>query len=78
MRDRQRLQPAAGERHQVLLQWLDAERVFDLELGHFAVGAFRKHEETVVLAGEPRGDAAVRKFRIVEIAEHGFIGRDNS
>ena len=73
--DRQRLQAAVGKLDQVLLQRIDAERVLDLEVGELAVGPVGLDEELSVLAEEARTHAVIVEARIVEIAEHRFVGR---
>src|SRR5262245_45384313 len=72
--DRQRLQAAIGKLDEILLQRIDAERVFDLEGGKLAVGAVGLHEEFPVLAEEARTDAVIVEARIVEVAEHRRLG----
>lgn len=72
--ERQRLQAAVGECHQVLLQREDAEGVADLEVGDLAVGAGGAHHEAAALAQETGGRAALFEARIVEVAEHGGVG----
>src|SRR5271169_1708873 len=53
--DRQRLQASAGKCDQVLLQWIDAESVFDLEVRHLAVVSVGVDQELPVMAEEARG-----------------------
>ena len=69
----ERLEPAAGQRHEVLLQGVDAEGVGDLELGGLAVGAVGPNEELAVAAEERRRDAPVRDARLVEVAEDRLV-----
>ena len=73
--DRQRLQPAVGKLDQILLQRIDAERVLDLKRGELAVGPIGLDEELSILAEEARSHAVMIEARIVEIAEHRFVGR---
>ena len=73
--DRQRLQAAIGKLDQVLLQRIEAEGVLDLERGELAVGAVGLDEELAVLAEEARAHAVIVEARVVEIAEHRFLGR---
>ena len=73
--DRQRLQPAVGKFDQILLQRIEAERVFDLEGRKLAVGPVGLDQEFSVLAKEARSHAVIVEARIVEIAEHRFVGR---
>ena len=72
--DRQRLQPAVGELHQVLLQGIDAEGVFDLEGGEPSVRAIGLDQEFSILAEEAGSDAVIVEMRVAEVAEHGRIG----
>ncbi|MNQ46482.1 hypothetical protein D3C85_602970 [compost metagenome] len=64
------LQAAVGKFHQVLLQWLDAEGVADLELGELPVGTVGAHEEAPVAAKEARLDPCVVEGGVVEVAEY--------
>src|SRR3954447_5770147 len=72
--DRQRLQAAVRERDQVLLQRLDAEGVFHLERGELSIGSVGLDEEPAVLAEKAGWHAVVLKARIVEVAQHRFLG----
>ena len=53
----ERLEPAAGKRHEVLLEGLDAEGVGDLELAGLAVRTVGPNEELAVATEERRRDA---------------------
>src|SRR5206468_4364541 len=68
--DAERLQAAAGELDQILLQGVDAERVLDLEIGEASVGAVGADEETAVALEECGLDPFVSEFRAIEVAEH--------
>src|ERR1700750_1027177 len=68
--DRQRLDAAVGKFDQVLLQRIDAERVFDVENGELAVRAVGLDAKLSVLAEEARRHAEIREGRIVEVAAH--------
>ena len=57
--DRQRLNSAVGKFDQVLLQRIDAERVFHLERGELAVRPVGLDEELAVLAKEARFHAVI-------------------
>ena len=70
-----RLQPAAGELDQVLLQRRDAERVLDLVVGELAVGPVGADEELAVAPGEGRRHAGVLEGAVGEVAEHGALAR---
>ena len=73
--DRQRLQAPVGEFDQILLQRIDAEGVLRLERRQLAVRPVRLDHELAVLPEEPRLHAEMLEPRIVEIAEHGRLGR---
>jgi len=70
-RDRKRLYAAIGELDQILLQRIDAERVFHLEGRKLAIGAIRFDEEFAFLPEKAGMDAVMVETCIVEIAEHG-------
>src|SRR5262245_25026405 len=53
------LQAAIGKLNQILLQRIDAEGEFHLEIRKLAVGAVRLHEELTVLAKKARLHAEV-------------------
>ena len=72
--NRQRLQAAAGDRDQVLLQGVDAERVGDLEVGQFAVRPVGVDEVLAVAAEEARGRALVLERGAAEVAAHRLGG----
>ena len=55
----QGLETAAGKGHQVLLEWLVAEGVGDLELAHLAPRPLGPDQELAVAAIEAGGDAEV-------------------
>ena len=69
--DGQRLQPAAGQFDQVLLQGIDAERVGDLEIGQLAVGPVGADEIPVPLPEELRDHALVLEVHATEVTQHG-------
>ena len=73
--DRQCLNTTVGEFDEVLLQRIDAERVFHLEHGKLAVGTVGFDEEFSVLAEEARMHAVIIEACVVEIAEHRLVGR---
>src|SRR5262249_43796618 len=73
--DRERLQPAVGERDQILLQRVDPEGVFDLEGRGLAVGTVGLDHKFAVPPEEARADAVVVEARLVEIAEDGLLRR---
>ena len=62
---------AIREFNQILLQWINAEGVFNLEGQKLAVGAVGLDEEFVVLFEKARLDAEIVETGIIEIAEHG-------
>ncbi len=73
--DRERLQAFPRQFDQVLLQGMDPEGEFDLEIGEMAVGAVRIDEEPVVASEESRCDPAVGEADAAEIAEYRlFLG----
>ncbi len=74
-RDRERLQPAATEVDQVLLQRGHAEHVGDREVAQHAVGAVRAHDEAFAVAEERRRHVVVRERHLGEVAEHGRRAR---
>ena len=73
--ERQRLQAAVGKLDQILLQWLDAERVLDLKRHQPAVGPVGLDEKLPILAEEAGSHAVIVEGRIAEIAEHRFVVR---
>ena len=73
-RHRKRLQPAAGQFDQVLLERLEAEGVADLEVGKRAVWAIRSGDEPAVASEEGRGHAVAHMTGHVEVAQHVFRG----
>jgi len=66
----QRLPPAIGEQHQILLQGIEAEGLGDGELGLGAVRAIGPHDEAVAVAAEDGAAAPLRHAASVEGAEH--------
>ena len=73
--ERQRLQAAVGKLDQILLQWLDAERVLDFKRRQPAVGPIGLDEKLPILAEEARIARRNGRSRIAEIAEHRFVAR---
>src|SRR5262249_26108046 len=73
-RQAKRLEAPPRERNEVLLEWIDPERVGDLELGELAVGTVGADEVLPVAAEERRRDALLGDARLVEAAEDG-LGR---
>jgi hypothetical protein len=71
----QRLEPPAGEAHQILLQRGESEGVGDLVLGHLPGRALGPDEEAAVAAVEAGGDAEVLELGAVEVTEHGLLAR---
>ena len=69
---RQALQPAAGEMHQILLQGEMAEGVGHFVAHRFALRALRGHEVAAAFCFEGRGDAQVGKRGVVEVALDGL------
>src|SRR5262245_66600633 len=63
------LQPTTRHLDQVLLEWIDAECVADLEVGLLPVGPLGIHDEAVASPEERGGDAARLEPRAVESAE---------
>ena len=68
-RDRQCLNAPAGKVDQILLQWVNAERVADHVVVALAVGTLGVHDEPVAAANEGRRDAASLESRAIEAAE---------
>src|SRR5262245_56572282 len=73
--ERQRLQPAVGKLDEILLQRIDAEGVLHLEGGELAVRPVGLDQEFSVPAEEAGMHAVMVEARVVEIAEHGLVGR---
>ena len=73
--DGEGLQSSIGKFDQILLQRVEAERVLDLEHADLAVRPVGLDQELSVLAEESRTRPVVLKIRIVEVAEHRFLGR---
>ena len=71
-RDRQRLQAAAGERDQHLLQRLDAEHVGHVEVLELARGTRRGHAERIARAVDTLPDEQREVFLMREIANLPF------
>ena len=71
--ERQRLQASVGKLDQILLQWLDAERVLDFKRRQPAVGPVGFDEKLPILAEEAGSHAVMVDSRIAEIAEHRFV-----
>jgi hypothetical protein len=71
--DAERLQAAAGERDQILLQRIDAECVGDLVVVQGGVRTVGAHHEAAARAEEGGNDAKVLQRCIREIAEHGAL-----
>jgi hypothetical protein len=57
-----------------LLQWINAECVFDLECGELAVGAVGLDQEFPVLAEEAGARAVMIEARAIEVAGHRLVG----
>src|SRR5580704_3401284 len=72
--DTERLQTAAREPDQILLQRRDAESVIDSIVMQGAVGSVCVHEKSGAAAKKPRADAVVRQARAIEVAQYGRIG----
>src|SRR5262245_21099703 len=72
---RQGLYPSVGKLDEILLQWVDAERVLDLEDGERSIGSVGLDEELSVLAEETGVHAVIVEARLVEIAEDRLLGR---
>ena len=72
-RQAQRLQPAAGEFDQVLLQGRDPEGVFHLVFLQLAVRPLGPDHELPVLPEEGRGHSIMGSLGVIEIAEDGPV-----
>src|SRR5689334_10731186 len=68
--DAERLQASAGHRDQVLLKWIDAERIFYFVVVEATVGAVGAHHEARPLPKEGRSDRVVGEVHVIEGAEH--------
>jgi hypothetical protein len=68
--DRQRLQPAIGKLDEILLERIDAERVFDLKDGELAVRPVGLNLVLSVLAEKAGFYAEVIECGLVEITQH--------
>ena len=73
--ERQGLQASVGEFDEVLLQRIEAEGVLHLEHRELAVRTIRLDQEFPVLAEETGMHAVIVEAGVVEIAEHGLVGR---
>ena len=62
------MEPAAFAVVGELLERLDAERRFDLEVAEFAVRTFSVGEELSAVREEPRRDSEMFQRRIAEVA----------
>src|SRR5207342_2091421 len=65
--ERQGLEAPIGKLDQILLQWLDAERVLDLKRRQPAVGPIGLDEKLSILAEEAGSHAVMVDNRIAEI-----------
>jgi hypothetical protein len=75
-RDGQRLQPAAPQRHQVLLQRIEAERVRHLEFVQRAIRTVGSHPQAAIALKGSGNNVAVANRTAVETALHrGGVGR---
>src|SRR5712691_174623 len=63
------------EFYEVLLQWIDAERVLDFKDRQIAVGAVSLNDELPIFLEKARMHAVIFETRVVKIAKHGFGGR---
>jgi hypothetical protein len=61
--------------YQVLLQWIDAEGVFDLEGGRSAVRSVGLNKKFAVFAEEPGMHAIIIEANVIEITKHGLVVR---
>src|SRR4051794_12809453 len=65
----------AGKRNEILLQRIDPERIGNLVVVRFAVGAFGADDVFAVLVGKGGFKAEMRQAGTREIAEHGVLVR---
>jgi hypothetical protein len=72
--DRQGLQPTVRKFDEILLQRIDAERVFHLKRGELAVRPVSLDEEFPIATEETGVHAVIIEARIAEIAEHQCVG----
>src|SRR5205807_9119644 len=70
--DGERLQPPVGKLDQILPQWIDPERVFDLESRELAVRPVGLHQELAVLPEEARVNSVIIEAGVVEIPSTDF------
>ena len=70
--DRQRLQSALAQIHQVLLHGIQPEGVEHLEFLEFAVRAIGGDEIALAAPGKEGGHASVVEAGVLEVAEHGI------
>ena len=69
----QHLHPPLGKLDHILLNWVDAKRVFDLEVADFAVRSFGVHPELAVATKEPRRGAEPLKRGVVKVTQNGVF-----
>ena len=72
-RNRQRLHAPVWKLDQILLQRIDAERVFDFECGEPAVRPIGLDVKSCIFPEEARPNPVIIEARIIEIAQHGFL-----
>lgn len=75
-RNAKHLHSAVRELDHILLEWVNAEGVFDLEVLIGAVWPLGIHHILAVTGEEPCSDAEPLEGRIVEVAKHRFGGGD--
>ena len=74
--DGQCLEASARQLEKVLLQWIDSERVSNLEVGELPVRSVGAHDELVVPPEELRSDPRVIEARSTEVAQYRGVGRN--
>ena len=74
-RQPERLEAAAAEVDEILLQRVDAESIFYFEIAGPAVRSFGVNEEAIVLFRENGSHAVLLESRAVEAAERRFFAR---
>lgn len=74
-RDRQSLEPSIGKFHEILLQRVDAEGIFDFKSRKLSIRPIGFDEKLVVLVKEARMYPEIIEARIGEIAEHCRVSR---
>ena len=73
--DPERLEPAAWQLDQILLEWRDAECIADLEIRELSIRPVGADPEFAVLLEERALDAVLGEGSAVKVSENGLLSR---